>query len=146
MRVLGIDYGTKRLGLAVSDETGVLASPLPTLHRTEEAEDLRRIASIVAERGVTSIVVGLPINMDGTHGPMCQEVREFSARIANEIGVPVDTFDERLTSMEAERVLIEAGIQRKRRKGIRDGLAAVLILQGFLDRCRHTTSESPPSS
>jgi putative Holliday junction resolvase len=137
MRVLGIDYGRRRLGVAISDEEQILASPLPPLTRTGSDDDLlRALGDLVNARSVGEIVVGLPINMDGSHGEMSEEVSGFAEELRRALRLPVHTFDERMTSMEADRVLIEANITRKRRKLLRDGLAAVLILQGFLDRRR----------
>jgi len=141
MRLLGIDYGRKRLGLAVSDEEGVLASPLaPYVRSRSQEEEIAFLHALVEERSVGTIVIGLPLNMDGSEGEMAEEVLEFAAQIRAKIGVPVTTIDERLTSVEAERALIEGGISRRKRKGLRDSLAAVLILQAHLDRLRRERS------
>ena len=141
MRLLGIDYGRKRLGLALSDEGGVLASPLPAYRRAGAlADDIAFLRRLVEEWSVGTIVIGLPINMDGSTGEMAEEVTRFAARIEGEIGLPIVPIDERLTSVEAERALIEGGISRRKRKGLRDSLAAVLILQGYLDRLRSGSS------
>jgi putative Holliday junction resolvase len=134
MRILGIDYGRRRLGLAVSDEEGVLASPVSTYRRRSERQDLAYLVTLVAERGIGTIVVGLPLNMDGSLGGMAEEVAVFAERLKSLTNVPVVWFDERLTTQEAERVLVEADLSRKRRRPLRDALAATLILQGFLDR------------
>jgi len=137
MRLLGIDYGRKRLGLALSDEGGILASPLPARIRSRsETDDIAFLKDLTRERGVERIVVGLPLNMDGSSGEMAEEALRFAALLEGEIGIPVATIDERLTSVEADRVLIEGGFSRQRRKGLRDSLAAVLILQAYLDRLR----------
>jgi putative Holliday junction resolvase len=136
MRYLGIDYGRRRLGLAVSDEDAILASPLPTYARRSETRDLKYLQRLVSERGVTGIVIGLPLNMNGSRGEMVEEVDGFAEQLERETGVTVDVFDERLTTQEAERVLVEADLSRKRRRKLRDSVAAVLILQGFLDRRR----------
>ena len=136
MRILGIDYGTKRLGLALSDEDKILASPLPVRVRTTPAEDVKFLASLVREREIGRIVLGLPLNMDGSHGEMARTVQGFAAELERGCNVPVILFDERLTRSEAERVLVQADISRKERKNLRDGLAAVLILQGYLDSQR----------
>ena len=137
MRLLGIDYGRKRLGLALSDEGGILASPLPARIRSRsETDDIAFLKDLTRERGVERIVVGLPLNMDGSSGEMAEEALRFAALLEEEIGIPVATIDERLTSVEADRVLIEGGFSRQRRKGLRDSLAAVLILQAYLDRLR----------
>jgi putative Holliday junction resolvase len=134
MRVLGIDYGRARLGLALSDEDGILASPLPTLLRSRrEREDVRRIGKLVQEKGVTSLVVGLPLLMHGARGTMAEEAEAFALSLAERTGLPVRLFDERLTSSEAERAMLEGDLSRRRRRRLRDGLAAVLILQAYLD-------------
>lgn len=132
MRILAVDYGRVRLGLAVSDEDEVLASPLPALARTRQ--DMDAIARIVESYSAGRMVVGLPLSMDGTDGVMAQEARAFAARLSERVGLPVDLFDERWTSSEAERVMIEGDLSRKKRRELRDGLAAVLILQAYLAR------------
>jgi len=145
MRVLGIDYGRRRIGLALSDEEGILASPLPTYVRGQSMkEDVVGLTSLIARHEVSAIVVGLPLNMDGSRGEMAYEAEAFANRIRQETGLPVDSFDERLTSSEAERVLLEADLPRRRRKALRDSLSAVLILQGHLDR--RNWSSRPPNS
>jgi len=136
MRALGIDYGRRRLGLAISDEGGILASPLPVYERRGEKEDLTFLSNPISERKAGRIVLGLPLNMDGSSGEMADEVIAFAAALREESGLPVVTFDERLTSVEAERVLVQANLSRKRRKGLRDSLSAVLILQGYLESQR----------
>jgi len=135
MRFLGIDYGRKRLGLALSDEEGILASPLPSHTRARsQKEEFAFLRALIEERSVGRIVIGLPLNMNGSKGQMVEEVFEFAAQIKEELEIPVVPIDERLTSVEAERALIEGGISRRKRKGLRDSLAAVLILQAYLDR------------
>ena len=133
MRILGIDYGHKRLGLALSDEGETLASPLPVYQRRDTGQDLAFLAALVHEKNVGQIVVGLPRNMDGSLGEMAKQVLAFVDALKEKVSLPVDTFDERLTTTEAERVLIQANLSRKRRKTLRDSLAAVLILQGYLE-------------
>jgi len=134
MRALGIDYGRVRLGLALSDPDGILASPLPTLPRSRRAsDDFHRIAGLAREHGVARIVVGLPLLMDGTSGTMATEAKAFADQVARRTRLPVDLFDERLTSSEAERAMLEGNLSRERRKELRDGLAAVLILQAYLE-------------
>lgn len=133
MRVLGIDYGHKRLGLALSDDDGVLASPLPVYLRIDTDQDLAYLTRLAKEKEVGQIVIGLPRNMDGSLGEMANEVLAFVDTLKQRLGLSVDTFDERLSSVEAERVLIQADLSRKRRKNLKDSLAAVLILQGYLE-------------
>ncbi len=134
MRILGIDYGRVRLGLALSDEEAILASPLPTLPRSRRScDDFHHIARLAREHGVAHIVVGLPLLMDGTSGTMAAEAKAFADQVAHHSHLPVDLFDERLTSSEAERAMLEGNLSRERRKELRDGLAAVLILQAYLE-------------
>jgi len=125
----------------MSDPDGILATPLPVYARRGARADLEHIARIVRDAEVGEIVIGLPLNMDGSSGEMADEVTAFAERLRARVGIPVVTFDERLTSEEAERVLIQADMSRKKRKGVRDSLAAVLILQGHLERAR---KEAPP--
>lgn len=132
-RILAIDYGSTRLGLAMSDEEEILASPLPVHVRKTLSEDLGFIARLANDSMVGRIVIGLPLNMNGSHGQMAQTVTEFVEELGKKCDIPIVTFDERLTTSEAERVLVQADFSRKRRKNLRDGLAAVLILQGYLD-------------
>jgi len=136
MRFLGIDYGRKRIGLALSDEEGILASPLPVYLRVDEKRDIVHLAALAQDRRVGGIVIGLPRHMDGSAGEMAREVETFADALRSAAGLATELFDERLTSREAERVLIEADVSRGRRKALRDGLSAVLILQGYLDRRR----------
>ena len=130
MRILGIDYGRVRLGLALSDEEGILASPLPPLARSHG--DAECVAEIVQGRNVGRIVVGLPLRMDGLAGTMAEEAQAFAHEIQKHTGLPVDLVDERWTSSEAERAMLEGDLSRERRRQLRDGLAAVLILQTYL--------------
>jgi len=146
MRILGIDYGHKRFGLALSDEGQTLASPLPVYQRRRDKQDLTYLARLVEEKEVGQIVVGLPRNMDGTLGEMAKEVLAFVETLRKKTHLPVDTFDERLSSIEAERVLIQADLSRKRRKTLRDSLAAVLILQGYLESLRKDERENNAKS
>ncbi len=137
MRILGIDYGRKRIGLAISDPDGILASPLPIYIRRDARADIEHIARLAHKKEAGIIVIGLPLNMNGSRGEMAEEVTAFVERLRARVKIPVVTFDERLTSKEAERVLIQADISRKKRKEVRDSLAAVLILQGYLERLRN---------
>ncbi len=136
MRVLGIDYGRRRIGLAISDPDGILATPLPVYARRGARADIEYIVRLAREKDAEMIVIGLPLNMDGSAGEMVDEVAVFADRLRERVQIPVVTFDERLTTAEAERVLIQANLSRKKRKGVRDSLAAVLILQGYLDQLR----------
>jgi putative holliday junction resolvase len=134
MRILGIDYGRRRIGLAISDEAQFLARPLDPYFRTHSRKnDLRAIARLAHEQEAGCMVVGLPLNMDGTKGEMVLEVEAFVQDLKPLVGMKIVVSDERLTSVEAERVLLQGNVKRKDRKLLRDGLAATLILQGYLD-------------
>ncbi len=133
-RVLGIDFGEKRLGLALSDESRTLASPLTVYERRDLQSDLRFLSDLISRYQIAEIVLGLPLNMDGSLGPKAQQVLEFKRALEESLKLPVHTFDERLTTAEAERALLEANMSRRKRKAKRDALAAVLILQGYLQQ------------
>ena len=132
-RILGVDYGRRRVGIALSDETAMLAMPLLTVEVTDVAGAIEAVKQIAAERRVSRIVVGLPLNMDGSRGPMAAEVDDFVKRLAEAAALPVDTYDERLSSGLVERVLVDADLSRARRKTVRDKLAAQVILQSYID-------------
>ncbi len=136
MTFLGLDFGERRIGVAVSDELGIAARPLPVIERTSRAEDVARIGQIASQRKAQMIVVGLPLNMDGSAGPAARRVQRFAELLRRELGMHVDVWDERLTTAEAERALISAGERRSRRRAVRDGVAAALILQSYLDAHR----------
>lgn len=141
-RILAIDYGLKRVGFAVSDPLGLTAQPLATLVRQSEADLLDRIRSLIAEKEVSKIVVGLPINMNGTLGPKAEEAKRFAGQLSAALGLPVELWDERLTSWQAEQYLSEAGLspRKERRKGRVDRMAAQIMLQSYLDGHRPKTS------
>ena len=146
MRILGIDYGRRRLGLALSDEGGILASPLPVRLRGGLDKDMAFLASLAEEHHVAQAVIGLPQNMNGSLGEMAHEALEFARALQEKLALPVVPFDERLTSSEAERVLVAADLSRSRRRAVRDSLAAVLILQGYLDSLHGHRSASAPEA
>jgi putative Holliday junction resolvase len=133
IRILALDPGEKRIGLAVSDEMGWTAQGLPTLNREGIRRDLDHLAAVVKEYQVNRIVVGVPYNQHGGLGVSGERAMALIERIAAHCGVPVEPWDERLTTKQAERVLIEGGVSRARRKLSRDRMAAVLILQSYLD-------------
>jgi len=133
MRILAIDYGKKRFGLAMSDPLGLTAQGLPTIVSGGRQKDLEQIAEIVRENGVEKIVVGLPRKMDGSLGLAAREVLAFVEEVKTHLDLPVITWDERLSSKRAEREMISADLSRAKRKGRRDKIAAQLILQSFLD-------------
>lgn len=132
-RVLGVDVGTVRVGLAVSDPGGVVATPADTLDAADDLEELaRRIAGAAADRGCGRVVVGLPRAMSGRDTAAATRARQVADAIARH-GLPVDLWDERLSSVQAERVLLDAGRRRQERRAERDRVAAAIILQGWLD-------------
>ncbi len=130
-RILGIDHGDVRIGIAMSDETAFLASPLTTVRNGKGAAD--EIAALVREHGVETIVIGLPLNMDGSFGPATEKVRRFSAKLAKKTDVPILESDERLTTVTAHHHLREAGLDGKKRKSVIDMASAQIILQDWLD-------------
>lgn len=136
MRILGLDVGEKRIGIAVSDELGFTAQGIEVLERKKMESDLLRLNQIIQEYNVNEIVVGLPKNMNGTIGPRAEMVQEFGKMLKIRFSLPVHFWDERLTTVSAERTLIEADISRKKRKKVIDKMAAILILQGYLDMKR----------
>lgn len=134
MCVLAIDFGERRIGLAISDPEGRLALPLDTLERTGDRQAQRHIARLVAERGVTSLVVGEPRRLDGSRGSAAERVRGFAQRLAEKTGLPLELVDEALTSVEATARLRDAGVDPRRHPGRVDALAAQILLQEALDR------------
>ncbi len=136
-RLIGIDVGTKTLGLALSDATRSIASALVTLRRTRLTEDLSRLVALAAQHGAGGFVVGLPLNLDGSAGPRAQATRAFVRNLAKATPLPVVFWDERLSTVAAQRALLEADMSRKRRAEVVDKVAATLILQGALDRIRN---------
>jgi conserved hypothetical protein TIGR00250 len=135
-RILAVDYGEKRIGLAVSDELGITASPLMTLVRRSDDETVRQIAQLASKLRVTQIVVGLPRRTDAQEGEMERKVKAFAEKLRQAVSVPVVLFDERFTTRIAEQVLLEADLSRRKRKRVRDRLAAVILLQSFLEAQR----------
>ena len=134
MRVLGIDLGSKRIGIAASDRSGTIASPLTVLQRCgSRGGDHRNIAKIVVEEEAVAIVVGLPLNMDGSEGKAAQSARAEVERMATVVGVPVYVHDERLTTVAADRVMMEQNMNAQARRKVVDKWAAAVILQAWLD-------------
>ncbi len=132
-RLLGLDYGSRRIGVAVSDPLGITAQPLPPIRRQSDEKDIEAIAATVRQYEVAGVVLGLPLHLDGGEGVQAKKAIRFGEKIRERIGLPVETWDERLTTAQAERHLIESGVSRGKRKEVRDSLAAVFILQGVLD-------------
>jgi len=133
LRILAIDPGSVRLGLALSDPSGTIAQPLSVLSRRSEAEDLAALVDLVARHGVDAIVIGLPRMMNGRLEAAAQDAQAFGARVEQATGRPVAYWDERLTTVAAERYLIEQGKRRSKRRQEVDRMAATLLLQGYLD-------------
>lgn len=133
MRILGLDVGTKRIGVAISDELSLIAHGINSIDRKDLNSDLGVIDNLVKENGVYEVVVGLPLNMDGSYSAKTKEVVEFLDNLMKLIKVPVKTWDERLTTVQAEKTLLEADMSRAKRKRLSDKLAAQIILQSYLD-------------
>lgn len=135
-RLMALDVGTKTIGVAVSDTTRIVASGVETLQRTKFTADAEALAKLVATHQVVGIVIGLPVNLDGSNGPRVQSTRSFANNLAPKLALPVLLWDERLSTVAAERALLEADTSRARRKEVIDKVAAVIILQGLLERIR----------
>jgi putative Holliday junction resolvase len=132
-RILAIDFGSRRVGLAVTDELGLTAQGLPTLHRTNKKNDFNHLRRTIKQFGVAEIVMGLPLRMSGERGIQSDKVEAFAEELRARFKLPVQLFDERLTSVEANRVLDETDMGGRRRIDVVDQLAAVLILQAFME-------------
>ena len=135
-RLLGLDVGTKTVGLALSDVTRTIATPYETLRRAKFTADAKIIAAIVGKEGVGGLVIGMPLNLDGSEGPRAQSTRAFARNLAVHVAVPMAFWDERLSTAAVQRHLIEADASRKRRAEVVDRMAAAYILQGALDRLK----------
>ena len=141
MRVAALDVGERRIGVAISDPRRLAAQPLRVLERGSLADDIRAIAELLGGRGVTKIVVGLPLNMDGSAGPAARRARRFAGALGRELSMEVVLWDERLTTAEAEQALLARGESRARRRELRDAVAAAVILQDYLDEQRQESQE-----
>ena len=141
-RLLGLDLGTKTIGVALSDTLQQVATPLETIKRTKFGKDAARLQEIIAEHTIAAIVLGLPVNMDGSAGPRVQSTRAFARNLARLITIPIIFWDERLSTAAIERMLIDADASRARRAELVDKLAAAYILQGALDRLKTARSQS----
>ena len=134
MRALGIDLGSKRIGVAVSDRSGTIASPLTVLQRTgSHQDDHRRITELVVEEEAERVIVGLPLSLDGTIGPAARGAIAEAEELSSVVGVPVETFDERLTTVSADRLLMERRMRAEARRRVVDKVAAAVMLQSWLD-------------
>ncbi len=137
----GLDLGEKTIGVAVSDGLRSVATPLETIRRRKFSLDAARLIEIVTDRTLTGLVLGLPRNMDGSEGPRCQSTRAFARNLSSLTDLPITFWDERLSTVAAERALLEADTSRKRRAEVIDHVAASYILQGLLDRLGHMKNE-----
>ena len=143
-RVLGIDLGSRRIGVAISDPGRVLASPDQVIQRSgDDARDRRAIGAVAAEWEATLVVVGLPLSLDGTDGPAATAARAEAERLADATGLPVETYDERFTTVSAERSLAEANVRGPDRRKVIDMVAAAVLLQAWLDRRTQEDHEQP---
>lgn len=143
---MGLDIGSHTIGIAISDELGLTAQALKTLRRRSMDEDLRELLEIIAQFRIEKLVVGLPRNMDGTLGKQADGVLQWIKAAEKRINLPTLTWDERLSTVEASRVLLQADLSRKKRRKVIDKLAAVLILQGYLNQIRKHQNGSLPST
>ena len=143
-RLLGLDLGSKTIGLALSDPAFMVASPIDTIRRTKFGKDAAELDRLIADRGVGGLVLGLPINMDGSEGPRCQSTRQFATNLIQRgMEQPIVFWDERLSTAAVERVLIdEADMSRRKRADVVDKMAAAYILQGALDRLRRIADDA----
>ena len=135
--LIGLDFGSKTIGTAISDSTRTIATPLCIIKRRKFADDFREILRIKSSYSFVGIVLGLPINMNGTEGPRCQSTRSFAIKLSNEMELPIYLWDERLSTVAAEKILITSNVSRKSRSKVIDKIAACYILQGCLDRLKN---------
>jgi putative Holliday junction resolvase len=142
-RVLGIDLGSRRIGLAVSDGLGLTAQPRETLARHGGVRDIESIAAAVKDSGADRIVLGLPLDPEGAEGPAARRARDFAGKLATALELPVELIDESWSTVEAEAVLLAADVSRRKRKEVVDKLAAAVILQRWLDQQRYPDEEKP---
>ena len=133
MRILALDHGTVRIGVAVSDELKIIATPLEYIPAEPFADFLARLKDVLREKEVDLILLGMPRNMDGSYGPAALKVQEFAAALKNAVTVPIKLWDERLTSVQANKLLIAGGVRRDKRKEKVDKMAAAILLQSYLD-------------
>lgn len=142
-RLIGLDLGEKTIGIALSDTMRSVATPMETLARAKFSTDAARLEKIIAAHDVAGVVVGLPLNMDGSEGPSAQSARAFARNLAGRIPVPIALWDERLSTMAVTRTLLDADASRRRRSEVVDKMAAAYILQGVLDRIRQMGTPWP---
>ncbi len=140
-RLLGLDLGSKTIGIALSDIMCSIATPMETLKRTKFTKDAERLITIINEQNVGGLVLGFPLNMDGSEGPRCQSTRAFAKNMSEKTDLPIALWDERLSTIAVTRTLLEADASRKRRKEVVDKMAAAYILQGALDKMSYSVTE-----
>ncbi len=138
MSIIALDFGERRIGVAAGDPLGLTAQPLAVIERRSLDEDIERIRTIVTQRRAERIVLGLPLNMDGTAGPQAKRARRFAARLHRDLGLEIVLWDERLTTVEADSALLETGRSREDRRRRRDAVAAAVILQDYLETSRRS--------
>jgi putative Holliday junction resolvase len=143
MRIVGLDVGERRIGVAVADERAPVALPVAVIERKELPADLDAIARLLQEQGAEVIVIGLPISLNGSLGPQAQAVEAFGRELSARLSLPIEYWDERLSTVEAQRRLASAGHRGPKAKARRDALAAAIILQGYLDRHAQASPSSP---
>lgn len=142
-RFLGLDIGTKTIGLALSDVLGMIATPTETLRRGKFMDDSKKLLAMIEQHDIGVLVLGLPLNMDGSEGPRCQSVRQFAANYLAVQDIDIVFWDERLSTVAAHRVMIDADLSRKRQAEVVDKMAAAIILQGFLDHLSYAKRNAP---
>jgi len=140
LRALGLDVGERRIGVAVSDPDGTVAVPVTVIERKSEAAALGEITALIRDHDIDRIIVGMPLSLDGNLGKQAETVQAFEQSLKECTDVPVVDWDERLSTLHAERMMVEAGVKRGKRKRRLDSVAAAIILQGYLDRQRNETS------
>ena len=146
VRALGVDLGSKRIGIAISDRSGTIASAFTTIHRSSSRRhDHAAIAGVVRDEDVEVVVVGLPLSLDGSRGPAARAAETEARQLASVVGVPVEMYDERFTTVTAERGMMEAGLDARQRRKVVDKVAAAVMLQAWLDRRRAAPGDGVPA-
>lgn len=145
VRILGIDYGARRIGVALSDEIGLTARGLTVITRRNKRRDIEAIAALVRDCGAEKIVIGYPLRLDGSEGIQCEKVNRFASLLENTLHLPIIRWDETLSTKEAEQILIETGIKKEKRKAIVDRIAAGIILQNYLNSVQLNAVQNSPS-
>lgn len=140
-KIMALDIGSVRIGIAVSDIMQIIASPYENYTRKTINQDIAHINNIIAAENIKKVVAGLPVSMDGSENPQCRKIRNFCAKIEQAIGMQIEFIDERFSSLSAERVLLQANVSREGRKGVKDKLAASIFLQSYLDKINNKKGE-----